>query len=141
MLNVHAYALNNRNDPVPLFHGLASFSQELRRHKNVAYTPVQLNLPVSEIAKHFLHFCFFCVLKGGLFTQSLIAKGIGGFVGRRDSFVQLLYLSAKCYGAKSHTYFIDLSIQFLHLFNPASVIIRASDCVHFVPKVCAKAQA
>ncbi len=105
----------------------------------MAYTPIQFNLPVGEIAEHFLHFRFFCVLEGGLFTQSLIAEGIGSFMGRCDSFVQLLHLSAKYYTAKSYAYFFDLSIQFPHLFNPAPVIICASDCVHFVPKVCAEA--
>ena len=110
-----------------------------RKYKEAAYTPVQLNLPVGKIAKHFLHFCLFCVLEGGLFTQCLIAKGIRSFVGRGDSFVQLLYLSAKSFSAKSYTYFLNLSIQFLHLFNPAPIIIDAPDCVHFVSKVCAEA--
>jgi hypothetical protein len=104
----------------------------------MAYTPVQLNLPVSEITNHFLHFCFLCILESGLFAQSLIAESIGSFVGRCDSFVKLLNLSAWCCSDKCYAYFFDLSIQLLHLFNPAPVIISAPDCIHFVPKVSAE---
>ena len=33
VLNVHAYALNNRNDPIPLFHSLAQMSKEAAEKK------------------------------------------------------------------------------------------------------------
>ena len=36
VLDVHAYALNNRNDPIPLFHSLAQMSKEAAEKKKGA---------------------------------------------------------------------------------------------------------
>ena len=111
------------------------------KKEDVAYTPVQLDLPIGKITQHFLHFCFFRVLEGGLLTQSLIAEGIGGLMGRCDSLGQLLKLSAWCSYVKNHTHFFYFCVHFLHLFDPAPIVIRTSNCIHLVPEVCAKPQA
>lgn len=113
----------------------------LNKEEVVAYTPVQLDLPISKIAQHFLHFRFFRVLEGGLLTQSLIAEGIGGLMCRCDSLSQLLKLSARCSYVFFHTHFFYFCVQFPHLFDPTPIVIRTSDCIHPVSEVCAKAQA
>lgn len=43
---------------------------------NFTHRFIELNLAIGEVSKHFLHFCFFCVLEDSLLSKRFVAERI-----------------------------------------------------------------
>ena len=123
-LNVNTYPLNYWYNSLPLLHRLYGSSEpRIVLNVNCTYSFVELNLSVSEATKHFLHLCFLCVLKYGLFLEGFITECVRCLMSGRYSILKLESIQYEVPLKRNASYLLDLRVKLSHLLHSAPVIV------------------